>query len=305
METVYPIHARVLSFFGDIYKTIRFWYHYLRRRLKYGRFEYPYRHNADNFAIRVLGTGPSLTPELTELRERGELDSLPLFAMNFFADSDLFIELKPTRYCLADPAFYKDIYMPERVHKLFDILNTRVNWEMKVYVPNVSIDEAQSRIKNPKILIIPISILRFEGFESLRNKFYKKGTAVPSFVNVLIMIEYISINEGFKRIYLYGADHTFLNNLMVDDDNILKVEDTHFYGTERVLANVHEDGTPWRVAEFIYDKYLTFIEHDVMRNYADYMGVDIINCTRHSMIDSYTRLAQIEKLEKSQPEYRE
>lgn len=294
MEKTKPKHVRFLNFFGDLYRSVRFSYHYIRRRLKYGRFEYPYIDNPGNDSIRVLGTGPSLSNELSDMRERGELNDYPLFAMNFFANSELFFELKPTRYCLADPAFFKDVYMIERVHALFDKLNTHVSWNMRVYVPNVSIKEAEKRITNPKLTIIPISTLHFEGFESKRYSFYKKGKATPSFVNVLIMIEYICLNEGFKKIFLYGADHTFLNNLMVDDDNILKVEDTHFYGTERIIANVHEDGTPWRIAEFIYDKYLTFKEHDVARGYADYLGAEIINCTRKSMIDSYIRIAQID-----------
>ena len=47
--------------------------------------------------------------------------------------------------------------------------------------------------------------------------------------------------------------------------------------------------------DFVYDKYLTFVEHEVMRGYADYLGAQIINCTKDSWIDAYVRKAQLEK----------
>lgn len=291
-----PFHTKIFGFFDSVYKSIRFLYHYIRRWIKYGKCEFPYRPSAENKSIRILATGPSLTKEIEELRERNLLSSDLLFVMNFFASTDLFVELKPSRYCLADPVFFKtDRLKEERFQTLIRRINELVEWDMKLYVPNVSIEVARMLFTNTRLTLIPISTLHFEGFQSKRNLFYKRGIATPSFVNVLLMIEYICLNEGFKKIYLYGADHTFLNNLIVDDDNVLRVEDTHFYGSEKVYAAVHDDGTPWGVSEYIYNKYLTFVEHEVMRNYADYLGAEIINCTKCSWIDSYVRIAQIEK----------
>lgn len=296
MDKREPLHIKILGFFDSVYKSIRFTYHYIRRRAKYGKCEYPYKPSTENKSIRILATGPSLTKEIEDLRERGLLSSELLFVMNFFASTDLFVELKPSRYCLADPIFFNIVRIKEeRFQNLFRRLNELVSWDMNLYISNVSIDVARQIFTNKKITLIPISTLHFEGFQSKRNLFYKRGIATPSFVNVLIMIEYICLNEGFKKIYLYGADHTFLNNLIVDDDNVLRVEDTHFYGSQKVFAAVHKDGTPWGVSEYIYNKYLTFVEHEVMRRYADYLGAEIINCTKCSWIDAYVRIAQLEK----------
>ena len=294
MKNRVPLHAKVGSFFDSLYKSIRFKYHYIRRLMKYGECKYPHHSSFENDCIRILATGPSLKTEIEDLRTNGILFADPLFVMNFFAFSDLFVELKPTRYCLADPSFFKEDNQLKKVDDLFALLSKLVTWEMSLYIPNVSSTIAKSKIINDHIKLIPISTLHFEGFESKRYKYYKKGIATPSFVNVLIMIEYICLNEGFKKIYLYGADHSFLSNLMVDDNNTLRIGDSHFYGNATV-ARYHKDGTPWRIAEFIYDKYLTFVEHDVMRHYADYLGAEIINCTKCSLIDSYVRLSMIEK----------
>lgn len=289
MKKRQPLHVLIGNFFVGLFKSIRFGYHYFQRMIKYGNCIYPYHSCPDNNVIRVLATGPSLKKEIEELLSDGSLFSAPIFAMNFFAMSDLFLSFKPTRYCLADPGFFKE---REKENRLYEILNKEVTWNMKLYIPNVSMDIATRKIQNYHIALVPISTLHFEGFESNRNLFYKRGFATPSFVNVLIMIEYICLNEGFSKILLYGADHTFLSNLSVDDCNVLRIGDSHFDG-DAVVARYHNDGTPWRISEFIYDKYLTFKEHDIMRCYADYLGARIINCTQCSLIDSYERLAQV------------
>lgn len=293
MEKIRRIQSALILFLNNLYKSLRFLCRYLIRWWTYGRCEFSYQSTNTNQSIRILATGPSLKNELIELRECGILGSEPLFVMNFFALTDLFTELKPTRYCLADPGYFKDKVMIDKIKELYRVLNSLVDWPMSLYVPNVSLKEARIKITNDNITIIPISTLHFEGFECYRNYFYKIGFATPSFVNVLMMVEYVCLNEGFSNLFLYGADHSFLSGLVVGDDNILYVEDNHFYGSERVVADIHIDGTPWRVAEFIYDKYLTFVEHDIMRHYADYLGAEIINCTKCSCIDSYKRISQI------------
>ena len=47
--------------------------------------------------------------------------------------------------------------------------------------------------------------------------------------------------------------------------------------------------------DWMLDKYLTFLEHERMQGYAEYLGAKIVNCTRNSLIDAYPRLVKIEK----------
>ena len=296
MNHIRHFFVKLIKIIIDIFGFLKFVYRYFTRWWSYGKCYYPFQSTNTKQSIRILATGPSLKNELEELRISGILSSEPLFVMNFFALTDLFIDLKPTRYCLADPCYFKDKVMVDKIKELYRVLNYSVDWSMSLYVPNVSFREARMKITNSNIKIISISTLHYEGFEIFRNFLYKKGVATPSFVNVLMMVEYICLNEGFSELFLYGADHTFLNGLVVGDDNVLYVEDKHFYGSERIVADIHPDGTPLRIAEFIYDKYLTFIEHDILRNYADYLGAEIINCTRCSCIDSYKRISQIKNI---------
>ena len=178
----------------------------------------------------------------------------------------------------------------------FKKINDEVFWPITLYVPNWGLDSAKLYISNPLIRIIPVSPLHYTGYESLKYKYYKSGKGMPCYVNVTIMIEYILLNMGCKDIWLYGVDHSFLADLSVNDENQLCTVDSHFYGEKKLrVINTESGGRTRHMKDFVYDKYLTFWEHENMRGYADYLGARIVNCTKNSWIDAYVRLAQIEK----------
>jgi hypothetical protein len=183
----------------------------------------------------------------------------------------------------------------EQASSIYEIFNKTVDWQMTLFVPIGKDRFVRRKVINSNVRITPVSINLFNGFEASRFIFYKKGWSVPSFVNITIMALFVALNMGSKRILLYGVDHTFLREIAVDDDNVLCSFDKHFYGDRLRKIQPREDGTYMRMADFVYDKYLTFKEHDIIRDYADYLGATIINCTRCSCIDSYIRLSQINK----------
>ncbi len=288
------LHSKIRSFIESIYRGCKYSYLYMQEKKKFGNFYFPYRKLHEGEEVYILANGPSLKGEILQLMESRK-DLSQSVVVNFFIESELFHRIRPKYYCLADPIFNQKSKLTERTKGVYAKLNNEVTWSMTLFVWKEAEGMLRNVINNPNIQIVGLSILMFGGFESNRYKYYKKGMAVPSYVNVTIMALYAMLNLGYSTIYLYGVDHTFLTNLVVGDDNILYVEDCHFYGTERVIADYHADGTPWRVAEYIYDKYLTFVEHEVMRGYANYLGAQIINCTKGSWIDAYVRRAQLEK----------
>lgn len=289
-----PLHARILDFLGDLYKSLRFLFHHLQEKRRFGEYCFTYNTLHNGEAVNILANGPSLNIELNSLLASGKIVD-DVLVVNYFLESELFVQIQPKYYCLADPGFNQKNKLIERTKNVFKALNERVSWPMTLFVWNSAVEMVSKYISNPNIKIIGLSILQFEGFENKRFKLYKEGKAAPSYVNVTIMAIYALLNLGYSKLYLYGVDHSFLTNLIVGDDNILYVEDNHFYGKERIIADYHTDGTPWKVSEFIYDKYLTFVEHEVMRGYADYLGAQIINCTKDSWIDAYVRTTQLEK----------
>lgn len=289
-----PLHAKIIDFFGETYKSLRFSYHRLQEINEFGNYSFPYTPLHKGESVYILANGPSLNEEILELKRNGR-DLRESLVVNFFVESNYFVEINPKYYCLADPGFNKTALLTDRTRGVYEKLNRIVTWPMTLFVWKDAVKMVSEFISNSNITIVGLSTLRFEGFESNHYKSYMKGTAVPSYINVTIMALYALLNLGYSKIYLYGVDHSFLAGLSVNDNNRLCILDKHFYGTEKCEFGPKMDGTLWTMKDFVYDKYLTFVEHEVMKGYADYLGAQIINCTKDSWIDAYVRKAQLEK----------
>lgn len=274
-----------------LFKSLLFYYYRLREKSLYGHYEFPYSAQNKGKCIHILCTGPSLKQDLLELMSDKLFMEEDKICVNYFFHDEVIRELKPAIYCLADPVLFKATHIG-----IFNEINTLVDWNMKLVIPlygNEIIKTVKSMLTNTHITLVTISALLYNGFEKNRYKSWKTGHSVPSFVNISVMASYIALNMGYSNIYLYGVEHTFFENMGVDDENRLFLTDSHFYSSEKryVLRN----GQHWHIKDWLYDKYLTFLEHERIREYADYLGGTVVNCTKNSLIDAYIRLSQIKK----------
>ena len=283
------------SFENFLTKTVefaRFQFSRLREVRNYGDYKFPYREEVTGKRFYVLANGPSLNNEIETLMNDDTFISSPKVVVNFFINSAFFLKLRPEYYCIADPAFYST----DNYTSLFDKLNAEVSWPLTLLVPNWGAVKVKEHIDNSNIAIVPVSPLIYKGYEGLKYKYYKLGKGMPSYVNVTIMIEYVLLNMGCKDIWLYGVDHSFLADLCVNDNNQLCTYDSHFYGEKQLrVIGKKSDGSTRSMKDFVYNKYLTFLEHENMRGYAEYLDARIVNCTKNSWIDAYVRLAQLEE----------
>lgn len=257
---------------------------------KFGKYEFPYKKGEGSKKIHILCTGPSMKKDVAILLKDRKFNEEDKLCVNFFLYDKSIFDIKPSVYCFAHMMFFTS-------HKNFlEELNKLVDWDMKLFFPLYGVKELtliKCIITNPRITLCPISCLTYRGDEAKRYDSWKKGESVPSYVNISIMAEYIAINMGYTDIRLYGVEHTFFDDMTVDDDNQLCQIFHHMYGDEKTCVTGFY-GEKLHIKDWIYDKYLTFLEHERMREYADYLGVRIINCTRNSLIDAYVRIAQIE-----------
>lgn len=288
------LHSKIIGVLKNTYGWCKYLFLYIQEKRRFGNFYFPYRPLYKGEEVTIFANGPSLKIELEKLLEENESLSNSL-VVNTFVDSDLFCMIQPKYYCIADPEFNREDLLTDRAKELYIHLNEKVSWPITLFVWKEAEAFISKYLTNPNITIQGLSILRYEGFEKNRYNYYKKGLAVPSYVNVTIMALYGLLNLGYSTIYLYGVDHSFLAGLCVNDDNRLCIIDKHFYGVEKYEFEPKEDGSLWTMKDFVYDKYLTFLEHEIMRGYADYLGAQIINCTKDSWIDAYVRKAQIDK----------
>lgn len=246
--------------------------------------------------MAVLGNGPSLTRELPGLLERtGDRDFM---AVNFFALDERFTLLRPAYYVLSDPMFFRESAFRDRVAGLYRAMNGRVSWPMTLYVQYYNPERFDYRavLPNPLIRIVPFHTYMYRGFRSVEFWLFRRGLGSANFGTVVQVGEYVALLLGYRRVELYGVDHTLLEGLCVDGRNRLCRADRHYYdagapaASQPVLRKVPP--VPYTMASYLAEVAELFRGHEVLRDYAASLGVRIVNCTRGSMIDAYERAAE-------------
>ena len=250
------------------------------------------RGTATGDKVAILGNGPSLAKELPGLMGRRE--EYDFMAVNFFAEDERFEELKPAYYLLSDPMFFRATAMQERVDNLYRLLAERVKWPMTLYVQYYNPEKFDYRaaLPNDNIRIVPFHTTLYEGFTSLRHWLFNRGLGSANYGTVVQVGELVALQLGYRRLELYGVDHTLLDGLCVDEDNRLCRRDSHYYDAAPaaptpVMRKVPAE--PYTMAEYLAETAQLFRGHEILRDYADSLGAEIINCTAGSMIDAYKR----------------
>ena len=241
----------------------------------------------------ILANGPSINKDLQNIKNNiGKADFM---VMNYMALEDVFYELKPEYYCLIDPMFFYKTHREDEAKNLFNILNTKVDWKLTIYIPLFFKSKFKefSNLNNKNIDVVSVNNCSYFGFEKLRNYFYKIGLSCPELYSVISMGIYIGIKSKYDCLDLYGVEHTFFNNLQINKENQLCAVYDHFYESNTVnkLKPLlkSDTGEVWKISDYIIEKGLLFNSHDQLNSFAKSMEVSIVNCTVNSLIDSYTR----------------
>ena len=251
------------------------------------------KQNKDKRCI-ILANGPSLKEDVDKLENLPEVD---YFVVNFFALSDHFMRLKPNYYVFADDAFWNS---EEAMHRQAVIQRrelmkqfNRVNWEMNLFVPHKGINSPvlKNLKSNPYIKLISYNTGTFEGASRLQLFLYKKNICMPTTQNVLIPSIYLAINSGYRKIELYGADFSWTRSICVNIENLLCQIDDHFYDKENVKISpvLGYVDRPYRMHNYLNDLASMFYGCWQVRDYADALGVKILNHNKYSFIDAFDK----------------
>ena len=117
---------------------------------------------------------------------------------------------------------------------------------------------------------------------------------MPTPQNVLIPAIFLALKCKFKSIYLIGADHSWHEELVLDENNVLGTYDRHFYDQGAIkkiiplMANI-KSGETTKVHEQFYALYLVFRSHIFLENYAQNLKAKIHNISKKTWIDAYSR----------------
>jgi hypothetical protein len=245
----------------------------------------------------ILGNGPSLSKDIEGKMEF--LSKQTLFAVNFFAVSDLYEKLKPQYYVFADPVFLlKDIDEKTKVKvlNLIESLNEKTTWELTILVPYQGLGIARNFRNNKSIKVVDYNIVGIrKGFNWFNKWIHDKQWATYGATNVVNVSVYISVFLDFKKIYLLGVDHSWHLYYVIGNDGLVYITDKHFYDKEEPqLKLVPLDpgrSESYKLHELLGYSAMALETYHHIKDYALYKGVKIYNCCSDSFIDAYERVS--------------
>lgn len=239
----------------------------------------------------VLANGPSLQNEIIEnidvfLQE-------DVCVVNNFAITEYYQKIKPKYYVIADPGFWSDLQKcVDYRNKIFQKL-LLTSWPCNLFVPYIAFKHVRFKEifkDNENIKVIPYHSSEWCGIPSLTNWIYTKGLSMPRVQNVVVACIFNAMNMGYKQIDLYGVDHSWTEQICVNEKNEVCTYDRHFYDQTNVEL------TPWKKFEEQYKMHVLlrdlaymFESYHKLQEYAQYLGVRIVNHTQKSFIDAFER----------------
>lgn len=240
--------------------------------------------------LLILANGPSLNKTIEDGNDF--LKGKTLLAVNFFVNSPRFAELCPELYLIADPLFW---LVPEKRQQLFGGLAEKTTWPMTLFIPRRALKNKEWKPLlggNSQIKIVVYNTTPIEGFQGFCNWVFHKGWGVPRPHNVLIPSIAVGLRLQFKKIYLAGADHSWLPEIRVTDDNVVLMHQKHFYdqGTSKADTVKQENLQSAHIYTILYHMYVSFKSYHILEAYAQWLGKEIINITPGSYIDAFRRM---------------
>lgn len=238
--------------------------------------------------IVIMGNGPSLRQTIDNDSEW--LLSHDLMAVNFAANTPDFFNLRPGYYVLADGVFFSGATTDPNVKKLWEAFS-RISWKMTLWVPSKMAHLAKALVMhNPNITLKLFNLTPLEGNRTVVHKLIDAGLGMPRPRNVMIPAIMAAIREGYRKIWLCGADHTWTRTLSVDDENFVVSIQPHFYeDNEKEHQRVRSLYAGLRLHDVLGSMTIAFRSYWDIADYAKARGVEIINATPGSMIDAFPR----------------
>lgn len=244
---------------------------------------------AKNAEMIILGNGPSLTSSVTQHPDF--FAGKDLLAVNFFAVSELYTRLQPGYYLIADPLFW---ILDDHCERLFGAMAASTSWPMHLFMPAKAYANKrwqQILAGNDNITVHKYNTTPVEGSKTISHFLFRHGAGVPRPHNVLIPSIAQALRMDYRTIYLAGADHSWLPEISVTDDNEVLMNQKHFYDKGQSVAKgvKQENLNTARLHTILFHMYTAFKAYFILKDYAGSLGKKIINITPGSFIDAFDR----------------
>lgn len=265
------------------------------RILVWSRSTKPYKtHCSEKKRLVVLGNGPSFKNSIDENFDF--MKSQELICLNHFAITEYYTRLKPRYYfTIAHDLFLDDTnekYKSAAI-KLFNAIADNTTWDLKFFITYEAKKEKQWQQilrRNKNIEIVFMNITPVDGFKWFRYLCYNKGFGMTRPHNVMIPAMHFAILSKIQDILLIGAEHSWLKELHVDENNNALFFNEHFYDNEKSSKEYNSRGkSAFKLHEILATLATAFKSYHELNEYANSKNVKIYNCTPTSFIDAFER----------------
>ena len=246
----------------------------------------------------LLGNGPSLKESLRQYSTFFDSNKYDLFCVNYFANTDFYEQLKPAYYVLIAPEYwvseFEDIsIILQKREQLFKNIEAKTDWKMTLLVPwEAKKSKAwQGLFKdNPNIQVHHFNRTPVEGSQIINHFLFRNRLGMPRPHNVLLPSIWLSINMEYQNIHLIGADHSWLPEISVTDQNEVLINQKHFYDNTTSVPKPMRKATGKRKLYEVLEKFtLAFKGYFILKDFAATKNVKIWNLTPNSFIDAFDR----------------
>lgn len=247
--------------------------------------------------VIIIGNGPSFKESLNKYREN--LGKYDLICVNNFAASDYYQELKPRYYIINATILFLPDEQQSKIYQdlkkeMLGHLREKTSWDMEIMVPfaaKKSRDFQELLTSNTYLKPLYFNLTSIEGFKGFKRFLFNKGLGTPRPHNVIIPAIMNLIYLKYETIILIGADHSWLQEISVSDDNIALINQKHFYDEQESKSAPMNDYMvrPRRLHEVLDKFQLTFKGYWEINEYIEHKNVKIYNCSEVSLIDAFER----------------
>ncbi len=149
------------------------------------------------------------------------------------------------------------------------------------------------KFNNPLIRVSYINnnFLKYnEKMDNLCMRLYSKNAGNFGFENVIIasLYYFIAVTKA-KSVVLTGVENDWHREYVIDCNNNIYREYTHFYGTTRLLVT----DSNVKKGEFykeMYSYYITLYQYAIASKLAKYNDIEIVNSVVNSYIDVFDKM---------------
>lgn len=246
----------------------------------------------------ILGNGPSLNQALADNLDF--LKETDIYCVNLFALSSVYASLKPQNYVLLDPAFF--MFSEENdgrqdIKKTFDAIVQQTDWAMRLFVPARSRNSyivRKLRQERPNVQICLFNYTIVRGFPAFRHWFFEHNLGMPQCQNILAASLYVALLQDYKNVYLFGADHSWHEEIRITEQNEFEMRQVHFYDNasnvkhEKVI-DVRNNSRPRLHAQFL-SLHKVFYSYEVLGAFAKSRKINVLNASKKTYIDAFERV---------------